>query len=140
MKYLLKFSALVMVLTLFNCVTEPMEFTDGPVNAMVEEIENSVSADYSCENQAPKARIVNNGTLAVDLEIYDVDGNMVAHEYEIEPGEYTDWVEFSEGETTFLISNPDADKVIVKDMNTCMIFDMVVGSNNQLESDQAVQF
>ena len=140
MKYLLKFSALVMVLTLFNCVTEPMEFTDGPINAMVEEIENSVSPDYSCEDQAPKARLVNNGTIDIDLEIYDVVGNLIAHEYEIEPGDYTDWMEFAEGETTFLISNPDADKIIVKDMNSCMVFDMVVGSNNQLESDQAVQF
>ena len=140
MKYLLKFSALVMVLTLFNCVTEPMEFTDGPINAMVEQIENSVSPDYSCEDQAPKARLVNNGTIDIDLEIYDVVGNLIAHEYEIEPGDYTDWMELAEGETTFLISNPDGDKIIVKDMNSCMVFDMVVGSNNQLESDQAVQF
>jgi len=148
MKYLLKYFALtVLVFTFFNCAVEPMEFLEGSTNSIVEEIENSalgdrantVATDSSFNNQDPKARIVNNGTVNVDLEIYDADGNIVGRKYGVGPGEHSDWMEFSCGETTFLVSTGSSDKLVVLDMGTCMIYDMEVGSNNQMVSDQAVQ-
>ena len=144
MKYLLKYFALtVLVLSFFNCVVEPMEFLDGTSNALVEEIENSVfgepatavATDSSCSGQDPKARITNNGTVDVDLEIYDVDGNLIGYEYGVEPGDHSDWKDFSSGEVSFLVSNGSSDKLVVVEMGTCMKFDMEVGPNNQLVSD-----
>lgn len=144
MKYLLKYFALtVLVLTFSNCVVEPMEFLDGATNSIVEEIENSATGatatDSACNNQDPKARITNNGTEDVDLQIYDVAGNLIAQEDDVEPGEQSDWINFSCGETTFLVSNGGSDKLITIEMGTCMMYDMEVGSNNQLVSDQPVQ-
>ncbi len=148
MKYLLKYFVLTVVaLSFFNCVVEPMEFLDGATNAVVEEIENSVlgeqanpvATDSSCDGQDPKARITNNGTVDVDLEIYDVDGNLIASEYGVEPGHHSDWEDFSSGEISFLVSNGSADKLVVIEMSTCMKFDMEIGSNNQLVSDQPEQ-
>ncbi len=148
MKYLLKYFALtVLVLSFFNCVVEPMEFLDGTSNALVEEIENSVlgeaatavSTDSSCNDQDPKARITNNGTVDVDLEIYDIDGNLIAHEYNLEPGHHSDWKDFSSGEVSFLVSISNSDKLVVVEMGTCMMFDMEIGTNNQLVSDTPIQ-
>ena len=144
MKTLLNYFALsVMVLSFFNCVVEPMEFLDGSTNSIVEEIENSVTGatgmDSSCINQDPKARITNNGTKEVDLYIYDADGNLIAQENELEPGEQSEWIIFTCGETTFLLSTESSDKMVVIDMGTCMIYDMEIGSNDQLVTDQAVQ-
>jgi len=116
-----------------------MEFLDGSTNEVVQQIENSVASDSSCTNQDPKARITNNGTTNVDLEIYNVNGDLVGHEYSVEPGHHSDWIEFSCGETTFLVSTGSADKLVVINMGTCMMYDMEVGSNNQLVSNQAVQ-
>lgn len=147
MKYLLKYFALtVVVLSFFNCIVEPMEFLDGAKNTVVEEIENSVlgdqenavATDSSCNGQDPKARITNNGTVDVDLEIYDVDGNIIASEYGVEPGHQSSWKDFACGEISFLVANGSADKLIVIEMSTCMKFDMEVGPNNQLVSDQPV--
>ena len=144
MKYLLKYFALtVVVLSFFNCVVEPMEFLDGATNSIVEEIENSVpgatATDSSCSNQDPMARITNNGTEDVDLQIYDAAGNLIAQEDEIEPGEQSNWINFSCGETAFLVNIGGSDKLITIEMGTCMMFDMEVGSNNQLVSDEPVQ-
>ncbi len=144
MKYLLKYFALtVVVLSFFNCIVEPMEFIDGATNSIVEEIENSVpgatASDSTCNNQDPKARITNNGTEDIDLKIYDVNGNLIGHESEVEPGEHSDWITFSCGETTFLLSTGISDKLVVIEMGTCMIYDMEIGSNNQLATDQPVQ-
>ncbi len=144
MKYLLKYFAItVMVLNFSNCVVEPMEFLDGHTNAVVEEIENSVqgaaATDSTCNNQDPKARITNNGTVNVNLEIFDVNGNLIGHEYSIEPGQHSDWMVFSCGETSFLVGNASSDKLVVIEMGTCMKFDMEIGSNNQLVTDQPVQ-
>ncbi|MBT8393757.1 MAG: hypothetical protein HKO81_04835 [Flavobacteriaceae bacterium] len=140
MKYLLKYSALTFLFfALFNCATEPMEFLEGSTNAFVEEIENSVAADAQCNNQDPKARIINNGSLEVNLEIFDASGNIIASEYNVEPGDHTDWIDFSCGEISFLVNNGISDKLVVIEMGTCMMYDMEIGNNNQLVSDTAVQ-
>ena len=137
MKYLLKYSALtILFFALFNCATEPMEFLDGSTNAFVEEIENAVATQSSCNDEDPKARITNNGTVEVNLEVYDVDGNLLASEYNIEPGHHSDWSDFSAGEITFLVNNGSSDKIIVCNMGTCMTFIMEVDANNQLTTNQ----
>lgn len=137
MKYLLKYFVItVMALSFFNCVVEPMEFQDGYNNAIVDEIENLVATEVACDNQAPKARIINNSTVEVNLEIYDVDGNLLASEYKIESGHLSDWSDFSAGEITFLINNGSSDKIIVCNMGTCMTFIMEVDANNQITTNQ----
>ena len=137
MKYLLKYSALtVLFFAFFNCATEPMEFLDGSTNAFVEEIENAVAAEAPCNDADPKARITNNGTVEVNLEIYDVAGNLIGHEYNVEPGQRTEWINFSSGETTFLVNNGSSDKLVVINMGTCMTFNMEVDTNNQVSTNQ----
>lgn len=137
MKYLLKYSALtVLFFAFFNCATEPMEFLDGSTNALVEEIENLAAPELACDNQVPEARIINNGTVEVNLEIYDVNGILLASEYNIEPGHHSDWSDFSAGEITFLVNNGSSDKIIVCNLETCMRFIMEVDANNQLKTNQ----
>ncbi len=137
MKYLLKnIACAIVLLTVFNCATEPVDNSQELSQTTQSQDSNSVAPAVTCNGQSPKARITNNGTIDVNLEIYNESGVLVSHEYGVEPGEHSDWKTFVTGETTFVVSNVNADKIIVLDMDTCMIYDMIVGDNNQLTSSQ----
>ena len=68
MKFLLKPIAVVIVaIMLFNCSVESMDYRLNTENH-----ENSiVSTDFTCSSGICGARLTNNGTLSVDLTIYD---------------------------------------------------------------------
>ena len=140
MKYLLKnIACAILLLTVFNCTTESVDNPHESLEITQSQETNSVAPTVACSGDSPKARITNNGTLDVNLEIYNESGALVGHEYGIEPGEHSDWKSFSAGETTFAVSNVNADKIIVLDMDACMVYNMVVGENNQLTSSQPTE-
>ena len=137
MKYLLRIACAIMLLSFFNCTTELVDnqeelFSDTESQDVVID-----TPEAACFGQSPKARITNNGSVDVNLEIYNESGNLVSDEINaVEPGEVSSWITFSSGETTFVVSNNNASKIIVIDMGNCMAYDMIIGTNNQLTSDQ----
>ena len=137
MKYLLKNIAYAIVLlTVFNCTTESVDNSLETLETTQTQETNSVASVSTCNGEDPKAKITNNGTIDINLEIYNENGVLIGYEYGIEPGEHSDWSTFAAGETTFVVSNANADKVVVLDMDTCMVYAMVIGTNNQLTSSQ----
>lgn len=139
MKYLFRnIACAILLLSLFNCSTESVDFTQDENLLGTTENTEVPSIDTTCHSQDPKARVTNNGTLDVSFQIYNESGVLVGHEHDVEPGETSNWKTFASGEITFVVSNSNSDKVIVLDMDTCMAYDMVIGTNNQLDSDQAV--
>lgn len=138
MKYLLKNIAYaILLLSVFNCTTESVDNSQESSSTIQPQEVNLDTPDVNtCNDQDPKARITNNGTIDVNLEIYNESGTLVGQAYNVTPGHTSSWNEFSVGEVTFVVSNVNANKAIVLDMDTCTVYDMVVGANNQLMSDQ----
>ncbi len=139
MKYLLTsvFYA-TMLFMVFSCSTESVENPEINSNSFFEQQQN-LSPEMNCAGQNPMARLRNNGTVNVDLEIYDEDNALLVHYYGIHPGQTTNWTYFPAGSIKFVVSSNTAFKEVVLEMDTCMAYDMEIGPNNQLESDQPIQ-
>jgi len=119
---------------LSNCSVEEFEIP----NQSIENLQLFDSLD--CTDQDPKARLTNNGTMSFDLEIHSMDGMLLYLEHNILPGSITSWNSFPSGEIQFSIENSNIqDEKVVYTMNTCMEFDMEIGSNNMLTSAIPVQ-
>ncbi len=108
------------------------------LNCTTETVDNSQDSSNISLIQEPQARVTNNGTTVVDLEIYDINGILVAQENGIEPGKTSSLKTFSAGETTFVVSSANSDKIIVLDMDAQMTNNMVIASNNQISSNQPI--
>jgi len=140
MKSLLKITALAIVLMLSSCSVESVnEVTDNtnsdPIN--VTALQNT---NFQCVNGQAGARITNNGSMDVSLEIFDNQNNLIASIDDLNPGGISDWYYFQAGLITFSLESEDGKvKAPVIDMGSCMAFDMEIGENNQLVSDVAVQ-
>ncbi len=128
MKNLLKSTLLIATICLFtSCSVEQIEMSDQSV----ENLQPLYSQD--CSDQDPKARLTNNGTVNFNLEILSIDGILLNSEYNIQPGSVTSWKYFPQGEILFSIDNSNfQDEKVVYIMNTCMEFDMEIGSDNLL--------
>ncbi|MBT8265955.1 MAG: hypothetical protein KJO41_02085 [Bacteroidia bacterium] len=133
MKNLLRGVICVMLCsTLYNCSSEPLEEFDS---AIVLEDQNSSEDLAACVGNNPEARITNNGTEAIDLDIFDMNGNLLGFVHNLAPGDTSIWISFPTGETLFAVSRDSfEDEKVIYTMNTCMIFDMEVESTNTLSS------
>ena len=122
---------LTIILSFSACSNEP-----------VEDLELSIEAspqDIACSGDLPKARITNNGTIDVDLEIYNSSGVLVNHAYGVGPSQVSTWRVFSSDIVTFVISTANSVKEIRIDMGTCMAYDVTIDANHQLDTDQPIQ-
>ena len=73
MKNLLKMIAFAILLTaLYNCTSEPLSNSDLD-QLIIENIDASADAN-NCTGDNPAARITNNGSVPVDLDIFDENG------------------------------------------------------------------
>jgi hypothetical protein len=135
MKNLLKSVLLIATVCLFSsCSTEQVEIN-------TQSVENFQYLDsQDCTDQDPKARLTNNGTVNFNLEILSIDGVLLNSEYNIQPGSVTSWKYFAEGEILFSIDNSIfQDEKVIYIMNTCMEFDMEIGSDNLLTNAVPIQ-
>lgn len=134
MKYLLKNIVIknlaiivitIILLSFLNCTSETANISQESSNISL--------------TQDPAARITNNGDFDINLDIYNVNGELVASEYNIKSGTTSNWKSFASGEITFVINNSNFDKIVVLDMNKSMAYDMVIDSDNQLASTNPIQ-
>lgn len=131
MKNLLRtIASAILLLALLNCTSETLDTNESAL------LETEAQADVNaCVGANPEARITNNGTVPIDLDILDVDGNVVGFVYNLAPGNTSNWLSFLPGEILFAVSNDFfEDEKVVYTMTTCMIFDMEVDGTNALTS------
>ena len=132
MKNLLKnaIACAIVSSTLFSCSVESIEnnLTESSI------VENS-DPQFDCSGQVPQARITNNGTISITLQIASSDGTVLHTVDNLAPGAASGFLTFAPDEIIFNISKNTTgiqdDKVLFV-MDQCMSFDMVVGSDNYL--------
>jgi len=132
MKHLLRTVACAtMVLTLFNCTVDPVEYNDAELLLTEENI--TAEVNDPCDGDNPEARITNNGTVPIDLDILNENNEVVGFVHNLLPGNTSIWLTFPPGDLLFSVSNDFVqDEKVVYSMSTCMIFDMEVDIDNLL--------
>lgn len=88
-----------------------------------------------CENEDPRAQIVNNGTDKASVQIKTSGGN-TENINDIESGQISEWRSFAAGNTEFTVSIqglPD-DTLITVNMLDCWEYQIIIDANNQVSS------
>ncbi|MCA0132621.1 hypothetical protein [Winogradskyella alexanderae] len=138
MRNLLKFIPFFGIALVFKaCITEPLD------SAVTNQEFNSSTFDTNCTGDLPKTRLINNGTIAFDLQVINADGIAEITILSIDPGITTTWNEFEVGEVVFSVSNDTPminDEKVVLDMDTCMGYEIVIGPDNSIESFDPIIF
>ena len=135
MKNLLMTAAIAaMALTIFSCTTETVDNFESEI---IIENDPVLQANDACDDSIPEARITNNGTVAINLDIINEDDEVVGFVHNLLPGNTSSWISFQPGEILFSVSNDThvRDVKVVHNMTTCMIYDIVVESDNELSDD-----
>lgn len=96
------------------------------------------SCNQPCENEDPRARIVNNGTDKASVQI-KTSGGSTENINNIQSGQVSAWSSFASGNTEFTVSvqgMPD-DTLIIVDMVDCWEYEIIIDSNNNVSSAPA---
>ena len=92
-----------------------------------------------CDGEQPRARVVNNGTERVNIQIQTSEGNTV-NINNVEPNTTSDWKNYAAGEIKFTISVDDnggvhSDQILNVTMQDCWEYDIIIDSNNNVSSE-----
>lgn len=82
-----------------------------------------------CENEPPRARILNNGTDVVSAQIQTTGGN-TENINNIDTATATAYREFAAGEITFTIKRNGTDYVKVDTLANCFDYDIAISDAN----------
>lgn len=136
MKNLLKAVAYAIVIsTCYTCSTEPIEIIQEESVITQDEIVPFDAPDDVCTSQDPQAVLTNNSLLAVDFEVFDQFGILITHAYGVPVGNASPVLTFPDGVVTFIVSTSASTKEIKIDMGNCMIYEVEIDENNQLNTD-----
>ena len=92
------------------------------------------SSCKKCKNEDPRARIVNNGTEKISVQIQTSGGNTV-NINNILTGEISDYASYAAGQIDFTISIGNlGDEFLSVVMEECWEYDIVVGTDNTISS------
>jgi hypothetical protein len=132
MKNLLKnaIACAIVMTTLFSCSYESIEN-----NELEESLLVTPNAPEECLNQDPQARITNNGTISITLQIASTDGTILHTVNNITAGSSSGFLTFAPDEVVFNIEKNTTgiqDDKVVFTMDQCMSYDMVLGTDNNL--------
>ena len=140
MKNLLKAIACAIVIsTCYNCSVESAEIVQEDSVFIMEEIVSSEDSDDVCTIQDPQATLTNNSLLPTDFEVFDQFGLLITHAYGVPTGDVSPTLSFPNGVTTFIVSTSASTKEIRIDMGNCMVYDVEIDENNQLDTDVPTQ-
>jgi len=132
MKFLLKqLATAIVAISFFSCSVEQLD-------SKLEDSSN-VYRNFTCSTGICGARLTNNGTLSVDLAIYDSNDVLLFEQLDITPSSETNWQSFPIGIISYTVTTPATGlfKTVVIDMEECMVYDMVVAGNDMLVTDVA---
>ena len=137
--YLTNAIACAMVITsCYNCSVEPVNNSELESNNITE-IDPPLEVDDVCVTQDPQAKMTNNSLLAANFEVFDHLGTLITHDYDVAPGDESSVLSFADGIITFVVSTAESIKSIEIDMGNCMVYEVMINENNQLDTDQAIQ-
>jgi len=143
MKNLLKaFACAFAISTCYNCTVEP---TDSIHQEELVITQSSSAATFDndvpgeCSDQDPQAMLINNSLLVADFEVFDHFGILMTHSYGVPAGEASNLLSFPDGVTSFVVSTSATVKTININMGNCMIYEVAIDENNQLDTDQPIQ-
>jgi hypothetical protein len=96
---------------------------------------NMMACSESCDNEDPRARIINNGTAKASVQIWTTGGN-TENINNIEPGYSSGtWRSFAPGLTNFTVAiQGENDTVITVDMLKCYEYSIDINGQNQVVS------
>lgn len=86
-----------------------------------------------CKGEAPRARIINNGTQKASVQIQTSGGNTV-NINNIEVGSTSDYSSYAAGQVTFTVKISNVDYVKIVDMSTCYDYDIAIDASNNITS------
>lgn len=97
----------------------------------------SMTACKKCKNEDPRARVVNNGTQSISVQIQTTGGNTV-NINNIDAGQSSSYSNFAVGNVTFNISvgsgNNTTNYTKSVAMETCYEYDIVLDNTNTITS------
>ena len=142
MKNLLKLLPfLVVALILKACTAELNE--NEALQVDLDSRESSVIFDTNCTDDLPRTRMINNGTIAFDLQVISEAGVAEITIPNIGPGTTTSWNDFNVGEVLFSITNYEPlvnDEKVQLLMDTCMGYEIVIGPDNTITTFTPILF
>lgn len=140
MKNLLKAIAYAIVIsTCYNCSVESTDPIQEESLFSQEEIIDLEAPDVLCTSQDPQAVLTNNSLLSSDFEVFDHFGLLMTHAYGVPAGDVSPMLTFPDGIVTFIVSTSSSTKEIKIDMGNCMIYEVEIDENNQLDTDVPTQ-
>nr|WP_321222795.1 hypothetical protein [uncultured Psychroserpens sp.] len=125
----------IVMTSLFSCSVESIE-NEQLEEALLTTTDTVVTPNTeSCIDQDPQARITNNGTITLTLQIASTDGTILHTVENIAAGTSSGYLTFAPDEVVFnIVKNTTGiqDDKVVFTMGQCMSYDMVVGADNNL--------
>lgn len=136
MKNLLKAIACAIVIsTCYNCSVESADIVQEDSQFSQEEITSVEVPEIQCTSQDPQAVLTNNSLVSADFEVFDQFGLLMTHAYGVPAGDVSPTLTFPDGVTTFIVSTSSSTKEIKIDMGNCMVYEVVLDENFQLNTD-----
>ena len=86
-----------------------------------------------CKGEDPSARIINNGTSVVSVQIKTSGGNTV-NINGVDPGTSSSYASYAAGQITFTIAVDKIDYVKTVQMGQCFNYDIAIDANNNITS------
>ena len=93
----------------------------------------SMSACKKCKNEYPRARLVNNGTKMVSVQIKTSGGN-TENINNIGPGTTSEYRHYAPGLITYTVSVEQSTFVYNVEMSECYEYDIAIDGNNLITS------
>ncbi len=104
MKYLLKNIAYaIMLLTVFNCATEPVDNDILELSNTTFSIASTLETTTPCTGDSPQARVINNSSVDVEFMVYDDNAVKVVEESGIGISVTSSWHTIPSGEITIVV-------------------------------------
>jgi hypothetical protein len=86
-----------------------------------------------CRHEDPRARIINNSTQTVSVQVKTSGGNTV-NLNNVNPGETSSYASYAPGIITFTVKVNGVDYVKTVQMDECFDYDISIDSNNTITS------
>ncbi len=93
----------------------------------------TLSSCKKCKNEAPTARIINNGTSKASVQIKTSGGN-TTNINNVDPGTASSYASYAAGEVTFTITVSKIDYVKTVPMSNCYTYEISIDANNNITS------
>ncbi|MBE2247717.1 MAG: hypothetical protein IAE67_10715 [Candidatus Competibacteraceae bacterium] len=91
------------------------------------------SCSKKCENEDPKARIINNGTETASAQIKTSGGNTI-NINGIEPNDTSAYSSFAPGDIKVTVAVGNTDWIDTIAMGYCFEYDIIIDANNNVSS------